>query len=92
MSDDVKVVVLVSKTNGHLQEHLCLNAASLTRYGDVRDVIMNDLEAKQTQWTLARSPKGEEKEHEQANARNQEICNLIQMRGSSIHCTAMSFT
>ena len=48
LSDDFKIVVLMHKTRGQLQEHLRLNAASLTRYHDVKNLVTNCIKTKQT--------------------------------------------
>ena len=68
LSDDVKIAVLMNKTRGQLQEHLRLNAASLTRYHEVKKVVTNYTSTKQTvnkdptrtqmQWTLEKVFKG----------------------------------
>jgi len=40
LSDDVKVAVLLSETRGPLQEHLRLNASTMSNYNDVKDIIV----------------------------------------------------
>ena len=47
LSDDVKFAVMMNETHGHLQEHLRLNAASLTRYSEIKDVIVNYFKSRQ---------------------------------------------
>ena len=41
LSDDVKIAVLMKKTQGQLQEHLPLNVASVARYHEVKGVVTN---------------------------------------------------
>ena len=47
LSDDVKIAVLMNKKRGHLQEQLRLQAASLTRYHAVKDVMTNYIKTTQ---------------------------------------------
>ena len=47
LSDDVKIADSITKTRGQLQEHLRLNAASLSKYQEVREVVINYIQTKQ---------------------------------------------
>ena len=47
LSNDVKTAVLMNKTRGQHQEHLRLNAASLSKYHEVKDVLTNYINTEQ---------------------------------------------
>ena len=47
LSDDIRIAVLMTEIRGPLQEHLRLNAATVTKYEDFKDIIVNYFRIKQ---------------------------------------------
>jgi len=46
LTDEVKIAIIMTEVSGSLQEHLRLNAATITKYDEFKDMILNYFRAK----------------------------------------------